>query len=155
MKYVLDVKTDEDTGEFYINLPDEVLDKAGLKVGDTIKWVDNNDGSWSLIKMEDKQKYFVVDVLSSFRCSYVVKAKCLEHALDEVTCRESDHTFKEFSQKHIGASIIDGYEVSRQEVLDLNKVDNSYLKNWSEEMVINGLVNEINYGENDVQESNN
>lgn len=152
MKYVLDIRVDEDTGEFYINLPDEVLDKAGIKVGDSIKWVDNKNGSWSIIKME-QQNYFMIDVLSSFRCRYVVKAKSLEHAYDEVVFREGDSEFKEFSQKHLGVSIIDGREVSKEDILCLHKTDNEYLKMWSEETVLNALVNEINYGDENVQES--
>ena len=43
-------------GEFYLQLNDEILNASGFKIGDTIKWIDNGDGSWSLTKMEDDLK---------------------------------------------------------------------------------------------------
>ena len=33
-----------------LNLPDDLLKEAGWKEGDVINWVDNHDGSWSLVK---------------------------------------------------------------------------------------------------------
>ena len=31
-------------------LPQDLLDEAGWKEGDCLNWIDNNDGSWSLVK---------------------------------------------------------------------------------------------------------
>jgi hypothetical protein len=31
-------------------LPQDLLDAAGWKEGDCLNWVDNNDGSWSIVK---------------------------------------------------------------------------------------------------------
>lgn len=31
-------------------LPDDLLEETGWKEGDCLNWVDNKDGSWSLIK---------------------------------------------------------------------------------------------------------
>lgn len=31
-------------------LPQDLLDAAGWKEGDCLNWVDNHDGSWSLVK---------------------------------------------------------------------------------------------------------
>lgn len=59
---------------------------------------------------------YVVDALSTFRMRYVVEAKCEEHALDEVTMIDSgsdDDLFYEFSQKHIGHTIVDSREITR------------------------------------------
>lgn len=33
-----------------LNLPQDLLDAAGWKEGDSIHWIDNHDGSWSLVK---------------------------------------------------------------------------------------------------------
>lgn len=143
---ILDVKVNED-GEYYLEFPDEFLNSLGWKIGDLLDWIDNKDGTWSIKKMSDNEKYFVVDALSNFRCRYVVRGKSLEHALEEVTYRQSDHNFKEFSQKHLGVQIIDGREVTRDELLDLHKVDNDYLSKWTEEQILNGLTNIINYDE--------
>lgn len=35
-----------------ITFPDDFIEQTGWKIGDTIKWIDNADGSWSLIKKE-------------------------------------------------------------------------------------------------------
>ena len=35
----------------YIELPDSLLKKMGWKIGDTIDWQDNKDGSWGLLKV--------------------------------------------------------------------------------------------------------
>jgi len=51
MRAIIDVK-ENDNGEYFIELPPEILDHANLKEGDTIIWVNNNDGSWTLIKKE-------------------------------------------------------------------------------------------------------
>jgi hypothetical protein len=147
MRYILDVRADEDTGECYLRLPEEVLTKSGFKVGDSIKWVDNDDGSWSIVKMEETLNYYVVDVLSSFRNRFVVKAKSLQDAHYEVALRENDSEFTEFSQKHLGTNIIDGFEVSHNDLIKMNKQDNDYLSSWSDEQVIRYLTNDINYGD--------
>jgi bifunctional DNA-binding transcriptional regulator/antitoxin component of YhaV-PrlF toxin-antitoxin module len=36
--------------EGILELPDDLLKEAGWKEGDVINWVDNHDGSWSLVK---------------------------------------------------------------------------------------------------------
>lgn len=141
---LLDVKISED-GEHYIEFPDELMDKLGWKIGDSIKWTDNKDGTWSIEKMEEK--YFVVDVLSTFRCRYIVKAKKESDALDEVAMKVDDTDLVEFSQKHLGTQIVDSRQVSREDILSLHLVDNDYLKGWTEEQIFNGLTNSINYEE--------
>lgn len=61
---------------------------------------------------------YVVDTISTFRMRYVVEAKSEEHALDEVTMRDSgneDDMFDEFSQKHIAENIIDSREITKEQ----------------------------------------
>ena len=43
-----------DDGELYLNFPDELMDTLELKIGDTIIWTDNNDGSWLLTPLRKK-----------------------------------------------------------------------------------------------------
>ena len=50
----LEVK--EENGYQYIELPDSILKKVGWKVGDTIDWHDNKDGTWSLLKVASVSK---------------------------------------------------------------------------------------------------
>lgn len=59
-------------------------------------------------------KLFIVNTISTFRHQYVIKAKSLEHAMDEVTMKESGQPadeFSEFTQKYLGETIIDGEEI--------------------------------------------
>ena len=50
----LEVK--EKNGYQYIELPKSLLKKVGWKIGDTIDWHDNKDGSWSLLKVVSPSK---------------------------------------------------------------------------------------------------
>lgn len=36
-----------------LTFPDEFLEKLGWKEGDMLQWIDNNDGSFSLVKSDD------------------------------------------------------------------------------------------------------
>ena len=36
-----------------LEFPDEVLEELGWKEGDVLEWVDNNDGSHSLVKPDE------------------------------------------------------------------------------------------------------
>ena len=49
--WTLDVEENED-GEQYITLPQEIIEQLQLKEGDVMKWIDNKDGSWTLVKKE-------------------------------------------------------------------------------------------------------
>ena len=50
-RWVLPVDVDQLTGDCYINLPDDLLDRAGLKEGDMVHWIDRKDGSFELRKV--------------------------------------------------------------------------------------------------------
>ena len=49
-KWTIDVKEDEFTGDAILELPDDLLESAGLKEGDVLTWKDLGNGSWSLTK---------------------------------------------------------------------------------------------------------
>ena len=36
-----------------ITFPDELIEKLGWKEGDVLQWIDNKDGSFSLVKPDD------------------------------------------------------------------------------------------------------
>jgi hypothetical protein len=92
-------------------------------------------------------KLVVVDVLSSFRLRYVVRANTVEDALDEVVMRENDADFKEFSQKHLEpTAIIDHREITEEEFLQLFGQDNDYLNTWTDEKK-KEFINVIDYYE--------
>lgn len=50
-RWVLPVELDGLSGECYINLPDDLLDRIGLKEGDMVHWIDRKDGSFELRKV--------------------------------------------------------------------------------------------------------
>jgi bifunctional DNA-binding transcriptional regulator/antitoxin component of YhaV-PrlF toxin-antitoxin module len=50
MTWTIPVEEDEH-GELFITLPDELLEESGLKPGDDVEWIDNSDGSFTLKKL--------------------------------------------------------------------------------------------------------
>jgi len=44
VKWQLPVEVDGLTGECYVNFPDDLLEAANLKEGDTVEWIDNKNG---------------------------------------------------------------------------------------------------------------
>ena len=131
--WTLDVKEDEN-GEPMIELPQDLLDETGWSEGTQIEWIDNKDGSFT---MKEATELVMVECISQFRERYLVevpKGKT-EWALDTVTCEEA----KEFSQLHIGETIVSHRVVSKEEALEICDVDNSYVQSWSEEQKVNAF----------------
>jgi bifunctional DNA-binding transcriptional regulator/antitoxin component of YhaV-PrlF toxin-antitoxin module len=52
-RWTLDVKEDPETGDQILEFPDDMMESAGWKEGDTLEWIDNKDGSWTLRKKDD------------------------------------------------------------------------------------------------------
>lgn len=48
MKYIVPI---DDDG--ILTFPDELMDKLGWKEGDVLEWIDNDDGSFTLKKLEN------------------------------------------------------------------------------------------------------
>jgi bifunctional DNA-binding transcriptional regulator/antitoxin component of YhaV-PrlF toxin-antitoxin module len=57
-QWTLNIDEDPNTGDGILILPPDLLENAGWKEGDVLVWVDNRDGSWSLIK-EDLTNFIV------------------------------------------------------------------------------------------------
>ena len=51
VKWQLPVQVDGLTGDCFINLPDDLLERVGLKEGDSLEWIDRKDGSFELRKV--------------------------------------------------------------------------------------------------------
>ena len=45
-------ETDDGSGDARLTFPPELLEQAGWKEGDTLKWIDQKDGSWLLKKVD-------------------------------------------------------------------------------------------------------
>jgi len=50
-RWVLPVELDGLTGECYINLPDDLLERAGLQEGSMVNFIDRGDGSFEMRKV--------------------------------------------------------------------------------------------------------
>jgi|LakMenEpi03Aug12_release.lakeMendotaPanAssembly.Ray.scaffolds.fasta_scaffold37089_13 hypothetical protein len=50
-QHTIPVEEDPITGEQYITFPKESIQKLGWKEGDTLQWVDNYDGSFTIKKL--------------------------------------------------------------------------------------------------------
>jgi hypothetical protein len=137
---IVELIKDPETGDLILPLSDEIFDGLGWKIGDTIQWIDNKDGSWTMKKVEETQ-LVLVETVSMFRQRYMVEVpvgtdrqgndKSL-WALDTVTCNDA----KEFSQEHLGETIVSHRVVSRKEAMTLCDTDNEYASNWNDDMKV-------------------
>ena len=93
------------------------------------------------------KKLVMVDTISQHRVRFAVEVEDnIDYALDEVICKEGDPSFKEFSQEHLGITIISHREITKEEYLRMFDEDNAYLRDWSEEQKLN-FINKTNYEE--------
>ena len=128
------VKLEEDkNGDLILPFSDKLLKEMGWKEGDTLQWKDNENGSYTLSKKDEgiQTEWVLVDTVSQFRQRYVVevpKGKS-EYALDSVTMED----VKEFSQKHLGETIVSHRVISEKDALDLFDEDNDYLKDFTDD----------------------
>lgn len=74
-------------------------------------------------------KLFLVDTVSSYRVSYVVRCENEEHASDTVAMEEAH----EFSQHWLGETISRVREITEDDYLVLFDKENDYLKDWDVE----------------------
>ena len=49
--WTVSVGQDPETGELFLPLPEEMLKHQGWVDGDTLDWIDNYDGTWTLQKV--------------------------------------------------------------------------------------------------------
>jgi len=129
-KWTLNVKHDDESGDTFIELPDDLMIEAGWNLGDDIEWIDNKDGSWTMKKKEDKE-WVLVETVQMFRHRYMceVPRGKAEWALDTVTMDEA----KEFSQQHLGETIVSYRSLTMKEALELCDQDNDYARKWNDD----------------------
>jgi len=96
-------------------------------------------------------KKYLVEVISKHLVRYVVEAREESHALDEVfmKCELYSEDWQEFSQKHIGDTILSSREVDEEEILRVFDTDNDYLKEWSQEKKLT-FINTIEYEDKEI-----
>ena len=140
--WTINLEEDPETGDLILPLNDDILEGTGWKTGDNIEWIDNKDGSWTMKKIETQ--WVLVETVSTFRERYMVEVPVgidrygkdkADWALDTVTLEEA----KEFSQEHLGETIVSHRVVTKEEALELCDKDNAYCKAWTEEMKMNSF----------------
>ena len=50
--WTITLQDDPETGDLIMPLSDEILESAGWREGDTLEWIDNENGTWSLRKLD-------------------------------------------------------------------------------------------------------
>lgn len=50
---ILEVREDPETGEAFIELPPRLLEQMGWEEGDVLEWQQRQDGTWSIIKIDE------------------------------------------------------------------------------------------------------
>ena len=50
--WTVTIDEDPDTGDLILSLPEELLKLQGWVEGDTLKWIDNKDGTWCIQKVK-------------------------------------------------------------------------------------------------------
>ena len=132
-KYTVTLEEDPDTGDVILPFPEEMLKEVGWKEGDILNWEDNKDGTFSITKkLTEETEWVLVETVSQFRQRYMVevpKGKA-EYALDTVSMEEA----KEFSQEHLGETIVTHRVISQADALALCDLDNAYGEEWTEEV---------------------
>jgi hypothetical protein len=46
--WIVELETDPKTGDTILPLSDEMMADMGWEIGDTIEWIDNKNGSWTI-----------------------------------------------------------------------------------------------------------
>ena len=126
---IVTLEEDKD-GNLVLPISDEMMAELGWKIGDNINWNDNKDGTWTMTKKQETE-LVLVECVSTFRMRYMVevpKGKA-DWALDTVTMNEA----KEFSQKHLGETIVSHRVISEEDALTLCDNENDYAKPWDNE----------------------
>lgn len=100
-------------------------------------------------------KYIMVDTVSQFRMRYVVEVPddveegeypCTpeDYAMDMVTCEEA----KEFTQHHLGETIVSTREVSLEEAIaQFRKDEPMFGESWGDEQITKSAITPIGYSE--------
>lgn len=145
-KWVLDVKHNPDTDEYYIELSDEILEGSGFKIGDSLKWTDNKDGSYTLAKAPNDRGIYIVDTISTFNIKYAVHANSREEAMEYVSRKANLNSLDivELSQSHLGEVVKDAHRSTKKEYFKLFDELNDYLKTWTKEKKLE-MINEVDY----------
>jgi len=143
-KYTVTLVEDPETGDVILPFPEEMLKEVGWAEGDVLSWHDNKDGTFSItkkLKPTVETEWVLVEAVSQFRERYMVevpKGKA-EYALETVTMNDA----KEFSQEHLGETIVSHRVISKEDALALCDKDNEYGVEWTEEVKLKNFFTRV------------
>ena len=63
--WTLDVEEDPSTGDKILTFPPDLLKEAGWREGDHLHWIDNEDGTWSIVKEEDLTNFIKKGIIKN------------------------------------------------------------------------------------------
>lgn len=81
-----------------------------------------------------KTKFILVDTISQYRMRYLVEVP--EDKYGHALALVAQEQVKEFSQLHLGETIVSYRAVSEKEAIEQFKSDNNYLAKWSDEQIL-------------------
>jgi len=96
-------------------------------------------------------KKYLVEVISQHLVRYVVEAREESDAQDEVVMNMDQYNedWKEFSQRHLGDTILSTREVDEEEIIGIFDRDNDYLATFPRENKLS-LINVIEYPDKEI-----
>jgi hypothetical protein len=96
-------------------------------------------------------KKYLVEVISQHLIRYVVEARKESHAEDEVFMNMSQYNedWNEFSQRHLGDTILSTREVDEEEIIGMFDRDNDYLASQPREWKLS-QINVIKYPDKEI-----
>lgn len=62
--WTLNVEEDPTTGNSILVFNDEIMAQTGWQEGDVISWIDNHDGTWTLVK-EDLTNFVAKGIINN------------------------------------------------------------------------------------------
>ena len=138
-KFNLEIQQNAENGDLFVEFPKETLVEIGWKPGDTVQCIDNKNGSWSLKKQETQ--LILVECISQFLQRYVVEVPTgkPELALNAVKKNEAE----EFSQEHLGETIVSQRVITRDDALNLCNKNNAYCNAWTDEKKLDVFVTKL------------
>jgi hypothetical protein len=87
-------------------------------------------------------KFVMVTTVSQFRMRYVIEVsddECdfpTDFAKDTVVCEEA----LEFTQKHLGESIVDAQEIELEDAIAQYRQEEPVFSGWSDEQIIENVI---------------
>ena len=127
----------QDGDDLVLPLGNEMCQELGWNIGDTLEFVDNKDGTWTMKKQIEETEIVLVEAVSSFRMTYAVRVpkNKQDWALEDVVAREAS----EIAQEHLGEQIFSHRVVSTQEYLQEFDLRNIWARGWTQEQKLNQI----------------